>query len=169
MGRKIQVLHKRQNTWFTDNGGCKVVFNISSSKKEGVVRAKRKPYIPVVLSRKEIDRILTNLKYPYDLVVKMLYGCGLRLSECMKLRINNFNFDHDVLTIHGGKGKKDRTVPLPEFIRDELKKHVGYVIKAHEADLKDDYSGVFLPGRIEKKYKNAPKELVWQWFFPGKS
>jgi len=137
-------------------------------KIDGVVRAKRKPYIPVVLSRKEIDRILQNLQYPYDLVVKLLYGCGLRLGECMKLRIHNFNFDHHVLTIHDGKGKKDRTVPLPEAIRDDLKNQVNRVITLHDTDLKDDYSGVFVPNRLEKKYKNAPKELIWQWFFPAK-
>ena len=137
-------------------------------KIDGVVRAKRKPYIPVVLSRKEIDRILQNLHYPYDLVVKLLYGCGLRLSECMKLRIHNFNFDHHVLTIHDGKGKKDRTVPLPESIRDDLKSQINKVIALHDTDLKDDYSGVFVPDRLEKKYINAPKELIWQWFFPAK-
>ncbi len=137
-------------------------------KIEGVVRAKRKPYIPVVLSREEVDRIFGNLQYPYDLVVKLLYGCGLRLGECMKLRIHNFNFDHHVLTIHDGKGKKDRTVPLPESIRDDLKNQVDRVISLHETDLKDDYSGVFVPDRLEKKYKNAPKELIWQWFFPAK-
>ena len=69
-------------------------------KIDGVVRAKRKPYIPVVLSRQEIDLVVENLQYPYNLVVKLLYGCGLRLSECMKLRIHNFNFDHHVLTGH---------------------------------------------------------------------
>lgn len=137
-------------------------------KMEGVVRAKRKPYIPVVLSRNEINFILQNLRYPYDLVVKLLYGCGLRLSECMKLRINNFNFDHHVLTVHDGKGKKDRTLPLPESIRSDLQNQINYVIALHDADLKDGYSGVFMPDRLEKKYKNAPKELTWQWFFPAK-
>ncbi|MBU1196336.1 MAG: integron integrase [Proteobacteria bacterium] len=137
-------------------------------KIDGVVRAKRKPYIPVVLSREEIDCIIRNLQHPFDLVVKLLYGCGLRLSECLKLRIHNFNFDHHVLTIHDGKGKKDRTVPLPESIRDDLKDQVKRVIALHDADLKDDYSGVFMPDRLEKKYKNAPRELIWQWFFPAR-
>jgi len=75
-------------------------------KMDGVVRAKRKPYIPVVLSRQEIDRVTVNLGHPYDLIVKLLYGCGLRLSECMKLRVHNFNFDQGILTVHDGKGKK---------------------------------------------------------------
>ena len=135
---------------------------------DGVVRAKKKPYIPVVLSREEINRIFKHLHYPYDLVVKLLYGCGLRLSECMTLRINNFNFDFNVLTIHDGKGKKDRTVPLPESIKDELQKHLDRVINLHEKDLCEGYAGTFLPGRLEKKYPNAGKELTWQWFFPAR-
>ena len=136
-------------------------------KIEGVVRVKRKPYIPVVLSREEIDRILQNLQYPFDLVVKLLYGCGLRLFECLNLRVKDFNFDAGLLTVHG-KGKKDRTVPLPESIHNDLKGQINRVIALHETDLKDGYSGVFLPDRIEKKYINAPKELIWQWFFPAR-
>ena len=86
----------------------------------------------------------------------------------MKLRIKDFNFDHGILTVHDGKGKKDRTVPIPAIIRDELEDQVDRVIQVHDTDLKDDYSGVFMPDRLEVKYKNAPKELIWQWFFPAK-
>lgn len=135
---------------------------------DGVVRAKRKPYIPVVLSRQEIDFIIGKLRYPYDLIVKLLYGCGLRLSECMNIRMNNFNFDTGILTIHDGKGKKDRTLPLPETILSDLTCQVDVVKKLHRQDLKEDYSGVFMFDAIERKYKNAGKEFNWQWFFPAK-
>lgn len=74
----------------------------------------------------------------------------------------------NTLTIHDGKGKKDRTVPLPESIRDDLNDQINRVITLHDKDLRDDYSGVFVPDRLEKKYKNASKELIWQWFFPAK-
>ncbi|MBI4621027.1 MAG: tyrosine-type recombinase/integrase, partial [Desulfobacterales bacterium] len=84
-----------------------------------VPRAKKSKYIPVVLSRKEIETVLKHLQYPYGLVVKLLYGCGLRLFECLQLRVKDFNFDTEILTIHG-KGKKDRTVPLPQTILPEL-------------------------------------------------
>jgi integron integrase len=134
-----------------------------------IVRAKRKPYIPVVLSRKEIDVIIGNLHYPYSLVVKLLYGCGLRLFECLNLRINNFNFDAGVLTIHDGKGKKDRTVPLPEKIISELKTHLERVINLHQKDIDSGYNGTFMFGLLERKYKNCAKELIWQWFFPAKT
>jgi len=137
-------------------------------KIDGVVRAKRKPYIPVVLSREEVDRIIHCLHDPYDLVVKLLYGCGLRLSECMNLRIHNFNFDHNIVTIHDGKGKKDRTLPLPRTIAPDLKRQVERVISQHQADIDNDCAGAFIPGILEKKFKNAGKELVWQWFFPAK-
>jgi integrase len=89
------------------------VLNKEFGKLDGVVRAKRTKYIPVVLSRKEVDSIVNHLSYPYNLIVMMLYGCGLRLFECLNLRVNNFNFDEKILTVHDGKGKKDRTVPLP--------------------------------------------------------
>lgn len=136
---------------------------------EGVVRAKRKPYIPVVLSREEIDKVIDCLKYPYDLVVKVLYGCGLRISEGLKLRVQDFNFDTGILSIHGGKGKKDRSLPLPQTLIPDLKAHLKRVIALHEKDLEFGYSGVFLINQLEKKYKNAAKELVWQWFFPAKT
>ena len=135
---------------------------------DGVVRAKRKPYVPVVLSRPEIDAILKHLSPPYDLVVKLLYGCGLRLFECLNLRVHCFNFDAGVLTVHDGKGQKDRTVPLPEIIIPELRKHLEFVEDIHHRDLARDYDGVFLMNALERKYKNAAKEFIWQWFFPSK-
>jgi len=138
-------------------------------KIDGVVRAKRKPYIPVVLSRQEIDLIIGKLRYPYELIVKLLYGCGLRLSECMNIRINNLNFDMGILTIHDGKGKKDRTLPLPETIISELTAQVDVVRKLHLQDLNEGYAGVFMFDAMEKKYKNAGKEFNWQWLFPAKA
>ncbi len=137
-------------------------------KVDGVVRAKRKPYIPVVLSREEIDRVVGNLKMPYRLIISLMYGCGLRISECLSLRVNNFNFDMKVLTIHDGKGKKDRTVPIPDALLNQLKTQLQRVIALHEKDCRSGYSGVFLPNQLEVKYKNAARELVWQWFFPAK-
>jgi len=92
-------------------------------KVEGVVRAKRRRYIPVVLPREEVDRIVAWLDAPYVLVAKLLYGCGLRLFECLKLRVQDLNFAMQVLTVHDGKGQKDRTVPLPRALVPELHEH----------------------------------------------
>ncbi len=138
-------------------------------KVEGVVRAKKKPYIPVVLSREEVDRVIRHLDYSYDLVAKLLYGCGLRLFECLQLRVQDLNFDMNVLTVHDGKGKKDRTVPLPQMLMPELQAQLERVIRLHEEDLATGYGGAFLPTLLTKKYPNAARELVWQWFFPAKA
>lgn len=131
----------------------------------GVPRAKKSLYIPVVLSRDEIDAIIGELSHPFNLVVKLLFGCGLRQFECLQLRVRDFNFDAGVLTIHG-KGKKDRTVPLPEAIIPELKSQINAVATLHEKDLAAGYDGVFLDDAVEKKYPKAPKEFVHQWFLP---
>jgi integron integrase len=147
----------------------KQVFKKEFGELKGVPRAKRKPYIPVVLSRQEIDLIFDHLDEPVDLVAKLLYGCGLRLFECLNLRVHNFNFDAGVLTIHDGKGKKDRTVPIPKSIVPRLKQELKSVVALHEADMKAKYDGAFLPDQLDRKYKNAARELIWQWFFPAAS
>jgi integron integrase len=134
-----------------------------------VPRAKKSKYIPVVLSRREIDSVLKHLSYPYDLVVKLLYGCGLRLFECLKLRVQNFNFDEGMLNIQDGKRKKSRTVPIPQTITPELLEQLETVRKLHDADLKAGYSGAFLEDLLEKKYPKAAKDFIWQWFFPQQS
>lgn len=136
---------------------------------DGVVRAKQRRNIPVVLSREEVDRILRYLEYPYDLVIHLLYGCGLRLFECMKLRVQDFNFSTGLLTIHDGKGKKDRTVPLPIVLFEQMKEQIEQVAVLHQSDCEKGYNGVFLEGRLDTKYPNAAKELPWQWFFPART
>ena len=130
-----------------------------------VPRAKRSRYIPVVLSRQEIDIILSHLEYPFDTVVSLLYGCGLRLFECLSLRVQNFNFADGILTVHG-KGDKDRTVPLPRKLIPKLKAQLEVVRELHDKDLAAGYAGVFLPDSLEKKYPAAAKDFIWQWFFP---
>jgi integron integrase len=134
--------------------------------QKDVPRAKKSSYIPVVLTRPEVDAVIGRLKPPYGLIVKMLYGCGLRLFECLKLRVQNFNFDEGTLTVMDGKGKKARTVPIPQAIMQELLAQVEHVKAVHDADLKAGYAGVFLDDALEKKYRNAAKDFIWQWFFP---
>jgi integrase len=101
------------------------------------------------------------------LVVKLLYGCGLRLFECLHLRVQCFNFDAEVLTVHDGKGGKDRTVPLPKAILLELRVHLESLKELHQRDLDRGYAGVFLINALEEKYPNAAKDFIWQWFFPA--
>jgi integron integrase len=133
-----------------------------------IPRAKKSTYIPVVLTRGEIEAVLKHLRPPYQLVIKLLYGCGLRLFEGVKLRVKDFNFDNGVLTVRG-KGNKSRTVPIPQAIMPELLRQLDAVEKVHEDDERSGFSGVFMEGQLDKKYPNAAKEFVWQWFFPQES
>jgi integron integrase len=143
------------------------VLKIDFGDQRDVPRAKKSKYIPVVLSRQEIDAILNHLEYPFDLVVNLLYGCGLRLFECLSLRVQNFNFEDSILTVHG-KGDKDRTVPLPQTLIRRLKIQLEAVSKLHDKDLAAEYDGVFLVDALEKKYPAAARDFIWQWFFPQK-
>jgi integron integrase len=133
-----------------------------------IPRAKKSRDIPVVLSRREIDSVLKHLEHPYDLVVKLLYGCGLRLFECVNLGVKNFNFDALILTVHG-KGSKDRTVPIPQTIMPELAAQLEAIKKLHDEDMAAGFAGVFLDDQLEKKYPSASKDFIWQWFFPQRS
>ncbi len=138
--------------------------------KDRVVRAKRSRYIPTVLTRSEVDALLKGLKFPYDLIVSMLYGCGLRLSECLELRINSLDFSENLVIVHDGKGKKDRSVPLPEKLRPELEKQMERVAKLLDHDLENpDFAGVFMPETLgSRRARREAKEYHWQWLFPAK-
>ena len=112
--------------------------------------------------------MLGRLDYPFDLVAKVMYGGGLRISEALALRVKDLNFDPGLITVHGGKGKKERTVPLPRSIDGDLMEHLRRVNKLDLRDLEAGYDGAFMFDRIEKKYAGCGKELVWQCFFPAK-
>jgi integron integrase len=132
----------------------------------GTPRAKRRKYIPTVLSRREVDVLLAELREPYALLAMLMYGCGLRLSEAANLRVH-FNFDTGMLSFQFGKGGKSRTVPLPKTIQDAIMRQFEKVRALHQEDMKKGYDGVFLPASFAKKAKSAARELVWQWFFPA--
>jgi len=133
-----------------------------------IPRAKKSTYVPVVLSRDEIQGILARLVRPYQLIAKLQYGCGLRCFEAVKVRVKDFNFDAGLLSVKG-KGGKSRAVPIPNRIVPELLAQLSFVKKLHADDLAAGYSGVFLEDQLEKKYPNAAREFQWQWFFPQES
>lgn len=135
--------------------------------KDSVVRARRTKYIPVVLTREEVARVIQNLNYPYDLATGVLYGCGLRLFELLNLRVGCLNFEDKMLTVHDGKGKKDRTLPFPDKLIPAMQKHMAHVCNLHRKDMEAGYDGVFMPGALDRKWKSASKDLVWQWVFPA--
>ncbi len=136
-----------------------------------VVRAKTTKYIPVVLTRGEVDAVLGQLAFPYDLIVATLYGCGLRLSEGLGLRLNALDFEERLVIVRDGKGKKDRSVPMPQKLYSALEEQVKRVATQHKRDLKTkDFGGVFMPETIgRQRAKREAKELGWQWLFPAKT
>lgn len=137
---------------------------------DSVVRAKVSKYIPTVLTRVEVDAVLGEFKFPHDLIVSMLYGCGLRLSECLNLRMSDLDFEEGLVIVHDGKGKKDRSVPMPKKLMAELQRQVARVAKQQERDLETpDFGGVFMPESLGKRRaKSEAKDLQWQWLFPAK-
>jgi integron integrase len=136
---------------------------------KGIPKIKKGKAIPTVLSLEEIESILKNLNYPFSLVVKVIYGCGLRLNEAITLRVHNINFDTGMLSVQFSKGKKSRSIPLQQTTIVEIKDHFERIKNLFKQDLKNGYDGVFMPEGIERKYPNAAKELTWQWFFPAKN
>lgn len=137
---------------------------------EGVdgVRAKRSRYLPVVLSRDEVRRLLAVMEGTTGLILKLLYGTGLRQMECLRLRVKDVDMERMVLTVRGGKGGKDRQVTLPKALHMELTDHVARLRALWEADRAASLPGVLLPEALGVKYPTAGKELAWQWFFPSK-
>ena len=131
------------------------------------VRAKKKRRLPVVLTRSEIDRVFRNMHGINLLMARITYGCGLRLAECVNLRIKDIDFERDAVTVHSGKGDKDRETVLPASLKNDLKQHLEKVRLIYEADEKNNAQGVMIPGALERKYPNAGKEWAWFWLFPS--
>jgi integrase len=132
-------------------------------------RPKYRPYIPSVLSREEVKTLIGMLIYPYNLMAKVMYGCGLRLGECAGPRVQDVNFDSNMITIHRGKGGKDRSLPLPASIGIELKAHLARVKNLYRHDIKNGFDGVFMPDAFDKKSKNSAMEFNWYWVFPARN
>ena len=133
----------------------------------GVIRAKKPRRLPVVLSRKEVAAMLCNLEGVHWLAACLLYGSGLRLMECMRLRVKDIEFEHHALLIRAGKGAKDRVVTLPDELHTPLKRHLAGVKNTHRKDLADGYGKVWLPHALARKYPAAAAEWGWQYVFPA--
>ncbi len=132
------------------------------------LRAKERKHIPVVLTKEEVSKILENMDGIYKLIVTLMYGCGLRMSEVLNLRIKDIDFGFEKIYIWNSKSQKDRILPLPKSLKEELKLQIKRVEALHVKDLKDGYGSVYLPYSIEKKYPNAKYDLKWQYLFPMK-
>ena len=131
------------------------------------IRAKRKRRIPVVVTRRELDILFNQLSGIDLLMAKLIYGCGLRLMECLQLRIKDIDFERNVVIIHGGKGDKDRETILPKSLKTDISLHLERVRKIYEKDRKNNIPGVQLPNALDRKFQNAGKEWNWFWVFPS--
>lgn len=135
---------------------------------EATVRAKRGRRLPEVLSREEIQRLLAMTEGVSSLMLRLLYGAGLRLMECIRLRAKEVDFDRGMLMVRDGKGRKDRYVMLPVSLREPLKLHFERLRVLWAQDRAAGLDGVWLPDALEQKYPNAGREWGWQWVFPAR-
>lgn len=131
------------------------------------IRAKRPQRLPVVLTRGEVLRLLDQMEGTYRLMASLLYGTGMRLMECLRLRIKDVDFAYRQIVVRDGKGQKDRVTPLPDKLIEPLHAHLEQVQTLHEADLSQGNGEVFLPSALARKYPNAAWEWGWQYVFPS--
>lgn len=132
------------------------------------LRAKERKHIPQVLTKDEVKAVLDNIALPYKLLVSLMYGCGLRMNEALNLRLKDIDFGFDKVYIWDSKSLKDRTVPLPIKLKQQLLAQVEQVSELHKKDLDEGYGSVYLPYALERKYPNAKYETKWQYLFPMK-
>jgi integron integrase len=134
---------------------------------DGIVRAKRPVRIPVVLSRDEVRALLSQLEGTVWLMASLMYGSGLRLLECVELRVKDVDLDLREIRVRDGKGRKDRVTMLASTLVDPLKGQLTRVRALHDRDLADGCGWVALPDALARKYPNAGREWGWQWMFPA--
>lgn len=130
-------------------------------------RSRRPRHLPTVLSKDEVQRLLGSLSGPYALMGGLLYGAGLRLMECLRLRVKDLDFDCGQIVVRDGKGGKDRVTVLPALLRGRLQEQLAEIRARHGKDLERGFGEVHLPAALERKYPGAPKEWGWQWVFPA--
>lgn len=134
-----------------------------------VLRAKKSQHLPTVLSVTEIKQLFSHLNGLMELIAHLLYGTGMRLMECMRLRVQDIDFELNQIIIRNGKGSKDRITLLPNRLIEGLQQQVKHVKNTHAKDVAHGYGEVYLPNALAKKYPNAAKNLAWQYLFPADS
>jgi len=134
---------------------------------DDVARAKRPQRLPVVLTQPEVHALLSALDGVPWMVGTLLYGAGLRLMECLRLRVKDVNFDRGEMVVREGKGNKDRVTMVPSAAVPKLRAHLEWVRKQHDADVAAGFGRVLLPDALARKYPRADREWGWQWVFPA--
>jgi integron integrase len=146
----------------------KEVFELPLAMVDGIALARRPRHLPVVLSQKEVARVLSHLNGTWRLMVELMYGGGLRLLECVQLRVKDVDLELGQLTVRHGKGGKDRVTLLPQSTRNRLKVHLAERKRTHELEVANGEGRVALPNALRVKYPNASTSWTWQWVFPAK-
>jgi len=131
-----------------------------------VIRAHKPRRLPAVMTRDEVKAVLSSLSSDKWLMASLMYGAGLRLMECLRLRIQDIDFSRNEILVRDGKGAKDRITMLPESLKGPLQDHLKRVKEVHDRDLAAGWGRVLMPDALDRKYPNAPKEWRWQWVFP---
>lgn len=143
------------------------VLQIDVGNFAGFHPARQSRRLPNVLSVDEVSRLLSHLTGTHWMIGALLYGAGLRLAECLSLRVQDVDFGRGIITVRAGKGNKDRAVMLPAQVADPLRHQVEDVRRIHTRDLAAGYGSVYLPAALERKYPKAPYEFGWQFLFPA--
>lgn len=146
----------------------KEVLHIDLPWLEGVTRAKKPQRLPVVLTKDEVKQLLSNIEGVHHLMASLMYGTGMRLMECVRLRVKDMDFARREITVREGKGNKDRVTMLPTSLIVALQTHLERVKQRHGQDIEEGFGDVYLPHALARKYPNAPKEWSWQYVFPAK-
>ncbi len=131
------------------------------------VRAKAPKRLPTVMTKGEVGKVIVSMRGTHQLMAKLLYGCGLRLMECLRLRIKDIDFEANQVIVRDGKGAKDRVTMLPQSVKNLLQQHLLEVKDLHQNDLGKGYGEVHMPGALARKYPNAGKAWIWQYVFPA--
>ena len=147
----------------------KVVLDRPLERVDDVLRAKKPQRLPVVFTREEVRAVLARMQGDKAVMASLLYGSGLRLMECLRLRVKDVDFGQNHIVVRDGKGQKDRVTVLPGSLVDALRRQVERVVEIHRQDLRDGFGRVYLPFALAKKYPNADREPGWQYLFPASS
>lgn len=143
------------------------VLQLELPQLEGIVRASRPSRLPVVFTREEVRVLLSQLSGTHWLMASLLYGSGLRLMECVRLRVKDIDFAYHQITVRDGKGAKDRVTMLPQTLHTPLQRQLARTRLLHEEDLEAGHGSVYLPHALARKYPGADHEWSWQYVFPA--
>ena len=133
------------------------------------IRAKKPTRLPTVMTKGETMKVIAAVPPDYQLMIKLIYGSGLRLMECLRLRVKDIDFGNNQILVRDAKGMKDRVTVLPENLKTPMRQHLERVKLIHDKDVADGYGRVYLPHGLERKYPNAAIQWAWQYVFPAKN